>query len=139
MKINARFRLQVLVQNSLFVVLLITIVGSILYLTKDVKTQWDLTQSKRNTLSQASVEVLNEISGPVTITAFATTRDAEGNLRQLIQDFIAPYQRAKENISLTFVDPREDPARAKQAGVRVDGEMVVEVNNRSENLDTLTA
>jgi len=138
MKINARFRLQVLVQNSLFVVLLIAIVGSILYLTKDVKTQWDLTQSKRNTLSQASVEVLNEISGPVTITAFATTRDAEGNLRQLIQDFIAPYQRAKENISLTFVDPREDPARAKQAGVRVDGELVVEVNNRSENLDTLT-
>lgn len=138
MKINARFRLQVLVQNSLFVVLLIAIVASILYMTRDVKTQWDLTQSKRNTLSQASIEVLDELPGPVTITAFATTRDAEGNLRQMIQDFITPYQRAKENVSLTFVDPREDPERAKKAGVRVDGELVVEVNDRSENLDTLT-
>jgi ABC-type uncharacterized transport system involved in gliding motility auxiliary subunit len=138
MKINARFRLQVLVQNSLFVVLLIAIVASILYMTRDVKTQWDLTQSKRNTLSQASIEVLDELPGPVTITAFATTRDAEGNLRQMIQDFITPYQRAKKNVSLTFVDPREDPERAKKAGVRVDGELVVEVNDRSENLDTLT-
>ena len=138
MKINPRFRLQVLVQNSLFVVLLFAIVASILYLTRDDKTQWDLTQSKRNTLSQASIDVLNEIPGPVTITAYATTRDEEGNLRQLIQDFITPYQRAKKDVSLTFVNPREDPKRAKEAGVRVDGELVVEVNSRRENLGTLT-
>jgi ABC-type uncharacterized transport system involved in gliding motility auxiliary subunit len=138
MNINARFRLQVLVQNSLFVVLLIAIVASILYLTRDVKTEWDFTHGKRNTLSEASLDVLDEISGPVTITAFATTRDSEGNLREKIQEFIAPYQRANENVSLTFVDPREDPGRAKKAGVRVDGELVVEVNGRSENLDTLT-
>lgn len=139
MKINARFRLQVLVQNSLFVVLLIAIAASILYLTRDVKTQWDLTQGKRNTLSQASLDVMDEVSGPVTITAFATTRDdPEGNLRQMIQEFITPYQRANEKVSLTFVDPREDPGRATKAGVRVDGELVVKVNDRSENLSTLT-
>jgi ABC-type uncharacterized transport system involved in gliding motility auxiliary subunit len=138
MKINARFRLQVLVQNSLFVVLLIAIVASILYLTRDVNRQWDLTQGKNNTLSQASLDVLDEVSGPITITAFATTRDAEGNLRQEIQDFIAPYQRAKKDVSLTFVDPREDPGRATKAGVRLNGELVVEVNNRSENLATAT-
>jgi ABC-type uncharacterized transport system involved in gliding motility auxiliary subunit len=138
MKINARFRLQVLVQNSLFVVLLVAIVASILYLTRDQNTQWDLTKSKRNTLSQASVEVLNEIPGPITITAFATDRDdAEGNLRQMIQAVITPYQRAKKDVSLTFIDPREDPVAVKKAGVRVDGELVVEVNNRSEKLDTL--
>lgn len=138
MKTNARFRLQILIQNSLFVVLLVAIVGSILYLTRDIKTQWDLTQSKRNTLSEASVEVLQGISGPVSITAYATTKDAEGDLRQLIQDFISPYQREKDDLSFEFVDPREDPARAKQAGVRVNGELVVELNGRSANLDTLT-
>lgn len=138
MKINARIRLQILVQNSLFVVLLVAIVASILYLTRDVKTHWDLTQSKRNTLSQASVNVLDELPGPITITAYATTQDAEADLRKLVQDFITPYQRAKDDVSLTFVDPREEPARAKQAGVRVNGELVVELSGRSENLDTLT-
>jgi ABC-type uncharacterized transport system involved in gliding motility auxiliary subunit len=138
MKINARFRLQILVQNSLFVVLLVAIVASVLYLTRDVNTQWDLTQGKRNTLSQASIDILDEISGPVTITAFATTQDAEGDLRKMVQDFITPYQRAKDDVSLTFVDPREDPARAKQAGVRVNGELVIELSGRTENLDSLT-
>jgi ABC-type uncharacterized transport system involved in gliding motility auxiliary subunit len=138
MKINARFRLQILVQNSLFVVLLIAIVASVLYLTRDVKTQWDLTQSKRNTLSQASIDILDDISGPITITAYATAQDAEGDLRKLIQGFITPYQRAKDDVSLTFVDPREDPGQATKAGVRVNGELVVELSGRSENLDTLT-
>jgi len=136
MNINPRLRLQILVQNSLFVVLLIGIVAAIVYLTKDVTTTWDLTQSKRNTLSQASIDVLDKITGPVSITAFATP-DAEGDLREPIQDFIAPFQRAKQNLSLTFVDPREDPIAAKEAGVRVNGELVVEFNGRSENLRTL--
>ena len=100
MKINARFRFQVLVQNSLFVLLLVAIVASILYLTRDTKTQWDLTQGKRNTLSEASVGIVQEISGPVSITAFATAQDAEGDLRKMIQDFITPYQRAKSDVSL---------------------------------------
>jgi ABC-type uncharacterized transport system involved in gliding motility auxiliary subunit len=138
MKINARFRLQLLIQNGLFVVLLLSITATVLYLTRDVKTQWDLTQGKRNTLSQASSDILDGISGPITITAYATAQDAETDLRALIQNFISPYQRAKDDVSLTFVDPREDPARAKQAGVRVNGELVVELNGRSENLGTLT-
>ena len=95
--------------------LLVAIVASILYLTRDQNTQWDLTKSKRNTLSQASVEVLNEIPGPITITAYATDRDdAEGNLRQMIQAVITPYQRAKKDVSLTFIDPREDPVAVKK-------------------------
>lgn len=136
MKINSRLRLQILFQNSLFVVLLVGIVAAIVYLTKDISTTWDLTQSKRNSLSQASIDVLEKISGPVSITAYATA-DAEGDLREPIHNFIAPFQRAKKDISLTFVDPREDPVAAREAGVRVNGELVVELNGRSENLRTL--
>ena len=103
MKKNTRLRLQILAQNSLFLVLLIALVAAIAYLTSDIKTVWDLTQSKRNTLSDASVDVLDQIPGPVEIRAFATA-DAEGDLRRPIQDFIRPYQRAKNDISLTFID-----------------------------------
>ncbi len=137
MKINPRLRLQILVQNSLFVVLLVAIVAAVIYLTKDIDTTWDLTQSKRNTLSQASIEVLEQISGPISVTAFATP-DAEEDLRGAIQNFITPFQRAKKDISLTFVDPREDPVAAQQAGVRVNGELVVRLNDRADNLRTLS-
>ncbi len=136
MNINSRLRLQLLFQNSLFVVLLVAIVAATVYLAKDIDIVWDLTQSKRNTLSQASIDVLEQISGPVSITAFAT-QDSEEDLRGAIVDFISPFQRAKPDVSLSFVDPREDPVAAKNAGVRVNGELVIELNQRSDNLRTL--
>ena len=136
MNINPRLRFQIFVQNSLFVVLLVGIVAAIVYLSRDITTTWDLTQSKRNTLSQASMDVLNKITTPVSITAYAT-EDSETNLREAIQNFITPYERANKNITLTFVDPRANPIAAKNAGVRVNGELVVKLNQRSENLRTL--
>jgi ABC-type uncharacterized transport system involved in gliding motility auxiliary subunit len=138
MKINRKLRLQLLAQNSLFVVLLVAIVAALLYLTRDIKTQWDLTQGKRNTLTPASAEVLKQLQAPVSITAFATKQDTEGDLRKTIQDFIAPYQRARQDFSLKFVDPREEPGRAQEAGVRLNGELVVEYNGRKENLTNLS-
>lgn len=138
MKMNRKLQLQLMMQNSLFAVLLIALVGAVLYLTKDIRTQWDLTQGKRNTLSDASAEVLGKIEGPVHITAFATKQDTEGDLRRTVQDFLAPYQRAKPDLTLTFVDPREEPQRAQEAGVRLNGELVVEYSGRKENLSNLS-
>jgi ABC-type uncharacterized transport system involved in gliding motility auxiliary subunit len=138
MKINRKLRMQMLAQNSLFVVLLLGIVAALLYLSRDSRTQWDLTQNQRNTLSQASADVLEQLQAPVTITAFATKQDTEGDLRKTIQDFIAPYQRARRDLSLSFVDPREEPRRAQEAGVRLNGELVVEYNGRRENLTNLS-
>lgn len=138
MKMNRKLQLQLMMQNSLFAVLLVALVGAVLYLTKDIQTQWDLTQGKRNSLSPASAEVLGKIQGPVHITAFATKQDTEGDLRRTVQDFLAPYQRAKPDLTLTFVDPREEPQRAQEAGVRLNGELVVEYGGRKENLSNLS-
>ena len=138
MKMNRKLRLQLLIQNGLFVVLLIGLAMAIVWVTKDIKTQWDLTQGQRNTLSQASVDVLKQVTGPVTVTAFATSQDAEGDAHKTVQIFLGSYQRAKKDFALTFVDPREQPQKARAAGVRANGELVVEYNGRSEHLTSLT-
>lgn len=138
MKLNRRLRLQLLIQNSLFAVLLIGLVLAIGWITRDIKTQWDLTQGKRNTLSQASTDVLGELADPVNVTAYATAQDAEGDIRKTVQTFVGPYQRAKKDFVLTFIDPREQPQKAQAAGVRMNGELVIEYHGRSEHLTTLT-
>jgi ABC-type uncharacterized transport system involved in gliding motility auxiliary subunit len=138
MKLNRKLRLQLLLQNSLFVVLLIGVALAIGWVTKDIKTQWDLTQGKRNTLSQASIDVLKQIAGPVQVTAYATAQDTEGDVRKTVETFLGSYQRAKKDFTLTFIDPREQPQKAQAAGVRANGELVVEYNNRSEHLTNLT-
>jgi len=138
MKLNRKLRLQLLIQNGLFVVLLIAFALGILWVTKDIKTQWDLTQGQRNTLSQASIDVLKQVTGPVNVTAYATAQDAEGDARKLVSTFLASYQRSKKDFLVTFVDPREQPQKAQAAGVRANGELVVEYNGRSEHLTSLT-
>jgi uncharacterized protein YabE (DUF348 family) len=65
MKMNRKLRLQLLTQNGLFVVLLIGFAIAIVWVSKDIKMQWDLTQGQRNTLSQASIDVLKQVTGPV--------------------------------------------------------------------------
>ena len=138
MKMNRKIRLQLLIQNGLFVVLLIGFAMAIVWVSKDIKTQWDLTQGQRNTLSQASIDVLKQVTGPVTVTAYATAQDAEGDARKTVETFLGSYQRAKKDFVLTFVDPREQPQKAQAAGVRANGELVVEYNGRSEHLTSLT-
>ncbi|MEO8165462.1 MAG: GldG family protein, partial [Betaproteobacteria bacterium] len=138
MKLNRKLRLQLLIQNGLFVVLLIGFAMAIVWVTKDIKTQWDLTQGQRNTLSQASLGVLKQLGGPVKVTAYATAQDAEGDSRKTVETFLGSYLRAKKDFELTFIDPREQPQKAQAAGIRANGELVVEYNGRSEHLTSLT-
>jgi ABC-type uncharacterized transport system involved in gliding motility auxiliary subunit len=138
MKLNRKLRLQLLIQNGVFVILLLALAAGIGWVTRDVKWQWDLTQGKRNTLSAAAADVLKQLQGPITVTAYATTEDAEGDVRKTVQTFLGPFQRAKRNLKVAFVDPRAEPQKAREAGVRVNGELVVEYNGRSEHLTNLT-
>jgi ABC-type uncharacterized transport system involved in gliding motility auxiliary subunit len=138
MKLNRKLRIQLLIQNSLFAILLVGVALAIVWVTRDIKVQWDLTQGSRNTLSRSSAEVLTELHGPVNVTAYATAQDSEGDVRKTVQTFLGPYQRAKKDFNLAYIDPREQPKKAQAAGIRMNGELVVEYKGRSEHLTTLT-
>ncbi len=133
--VDKKLRLQWLVQNGLFVVLLLSLAGLLGYLAWETRAQWDVSQNGRNSLSQASVELLQKLDGPITVTVYATVQDARlGDIRRIIGDFLALYQRAKPDFTLTFIDPAEQPKLAQEAGIQVNGEMVVAFHGRSEHL-----
>ena len=139
MHLNRKLRLQLKLQNSLFLLLFLTLTGLLVYLSRDFQQQWDITQNHRNSLSLASQNILKQLAGPVTITSYATPQDPQqGDIRKIIREFIAPYHRLKPDLTLTFIDPAEQPQAARAAGVQVNGEIVVEYKKRSEHLTTLT-
>ena len=139
MSMSHALRLRIAVQNGAFVALMIAFVAVCLVAAREYRLQWDLSSSSRNTLSSASADVVGKMQGPVIITAYATPQDARfGDLRKLIRDFIARYQRAKTDIRLEFIDPREQPKAAAAAGVQVNGELVVQYGARSERLTNLS-
>ena len=132
-------RLRHAIQNGVFVVLVTALAGLVAVVARQHAVQWDLTSAGRNSLSPASVDVLRKLDGPIVVTAYATPHDPRlRDLRKHIGDFIARYQRAKPDVRLTFIDPRERPQAAARAGVQANGELVVEYRERSERLSALS-
>lgn len=135
---NTRSRVGHIVQNGIFAALLVAAVLMLAQLGQQHYKQWDLTQNGRNSLSEGTVQTLKLLKTPVKITAYATVEDPTlGKLRQRIADFFATYQQVKPDIAITYIDPREDPKATASAAVRVNGEMVVEYDGRSEHLTSL--
>lgn len=127
-----------LLHNSLFVMLLLLLVILLGYLAAQIRWQWDVSQNARNSLSEASLEIMQNLPGPVQITAYATEQHPQlGDIRKIITDFIALYQHVKPDVSLTFIDPTEQPKLAQNAGVHVNGEMVITYDQKREHLTTI--
>lgn len=138
-RIDRRLRWRLALQGWTFILLALALAVLVMLLAREHRVEHDVTTSGRNTLSPASLEVLKKLEGPVKVTAFATPQDPRlGDLRKLIRDFLARYQRARPDLALEFVDPREQPRAAAAAGVQVNGELVIEYGGRSERLAVLS-
>ena len=131
MKINRKLRLQMLMQNSMFVVLFLALVTLLGYLSYEFHVARDITQSSRNTLSEGSINVLKQMKGRVNLTVFAGADDAR---RKVIVDFVSRYQRAKPDLQITFVNPAANPKQAQDMGIRSDGEFVLEYNKKTKHV-----
>jgi len=131
MKINRKLRIQLLMQNSIFVVLFICLIALLGYISYEFHAARDITQSTRNTLTEGSTNVLKQMQGPVRMTVYAS---ADDSYRKAIVDFVSRYQRAKPDIRFEFVNPAENPKQAQEAGVREEGEFIVEYQGKSEHL-----
>jgi ABC-type uncharacterized transport system involved in gliding motility auxiliary subunit len=137
MNINKKLRFQLFVQNGFFVVLFLALVVLLGFLASEYRVAKDITQANRNILTQGSINVLKQMKGPVNITVFATKDDASSgdNFRKGMIDFVARYQREKKDIVLKFINPSEEPKLAQEAGVKSDGEIIVEYQKRSEHIN----
>jgi hypothetical protein len=136
MKNNSKLKLQLLIQNWFFVLLFVVLVILFGYLSNQFVLTKDVTQANRNTLTQGSIEVLKNMPHPIDLTVFATKDDVNNGdtFRQGIINFIARYQRTKNDINIKFISPVEEPKLAQEMGIRIDGEVIVEYNKRSEHI-----
>jgi len=131
MRVSRQSRLRLRLAGASFVLLFLTAVGLLMWLARDYHMQIDLSRSGRNSLAEASVALLGTLDQPVKITAYASERK---ELRGAIRELVARYQKHKPDIALEFVSPDADPARVRDAGVRLDGELIVEYGKAKENV-----
>jgi ABC-type uncharacterized transport system involved in gliding motility auxiliary subunit len=135
MEATPRLRARLFIQNGVFVALLVALIMLLAYLAHEYRREWDITRSGRNTLSASALEILKQLEGPLKITAYAITVDPSGaNVHKRLEERLHVYQRTKPDISLSFVDPREQPKLAEAAALRTPNELVVEYRRRTEHL-----
>lgn len=121
--------------NLLYPLLLLVMAAALAFLSTRWNIEHDISRGQQASLDQASSAVLAQMSGPVTVTSYARSGS---DLRPLITRFFARYQRAKDDLTLHFVDPDADPAAMRELGVQLDGEFELEYQGRRERLQVLS-
>ncbi len=135
MEINKRSRLLLRLQNWIFSALFVGIIGMLGWLSTQYVYQADWTSGSRNTVTDATRQLLADLTDSVALTAFA--REDEP-LRKQVQTLVARYQRFKPDITLEFVNPDTAPERVRMQNVTIDGELVISYQGRSENIQRLS-
>jgi ABC-type uncharacterized transport system involved in gliding motility auxiliary subunit len=135
MEVTRRLRWRLLAQSGMFVVLFVALVMLLAFVAREYRKEWDFTRTARNTLSQSTLDVLMQLEGPISITAYALPQEAGGvQVQKMVEDRLRPYRRAKPDIEFTAIDPREQPKRAAAAGIASPNELVIEYRKRTEHL-----
>ena len=134
MRVTRKSRFQAVIQNALFVVLLLAGVFVLARLSTQFVYHADWTYGQRNSLSPASVKLLQTLDKPLSFTAYVHT---DSPLRDPLRRFVEKYQEAKKDTVLKFVDTDTDPEAARAADITVDGELEVEYAGRSEKLTSI--
>jgi ABC-type uncharacterized transport system involved in gliding motility auxiliary subunit len=137
LEINRRQRRRLRVQDGVFVLLLVLIIGLLGWLGQRYSVEFDLTASNRNSLSQASRELLDKMTGPVRIDAYARELEFSPTRRQ-ISDLVHLYQARKGDIQLKFINPDSNPQQVRDQGISMEGELVVHYHGRQQHLTDIS-
>src|SRR5690242_2670463 len=129
MRVTPRSRLLLRLQNALAALLILAVLGLAAWLATQYRWQGDWTAARRNTLSPATLNLLKTLDRPLAFTDYAGPGSA---LQDSVRSFVARYQRAKPDTTLSFVDPDSDPQAARDQGITAVGELVVSYAGRSE-------
>ncbi len=93
--------------------------------------KWDLTSTKKYSLSQKTVKILNELREPVKVLAFIEKGSPEiARMREIFER----YHRASANFQYEFVDVNKDLAKVQKYKVRHVGEVILEYQGRTTSI-----
>jgi ABC-type uncharacterized transport system involved in gliding motility auxiliary subunit len=137
MEITNKTRRQLRFQAWTFIILFLTVMGLLGWLSTRYNKDLDWTATGRNTLSKASVTVLDKLKDPIKITSYASGGEL-GPAHTRVRELLKRYQKVSNKIQLHFVDPMTNPDETRKLGIRIDGEMIVEYQGRTEHVSNFT-
>ncbi len=105
------------------------ILVAINYLASRENKRWDLTTSHEYSLSDQTQKLLSKIDAPLKMIVFARSTDF-----QRYQTVLAEYPYASRKVSVEYVDPDQNPERAKQYQIQTYGTIALVYKTRTERV-----
>lgn len=127
-------RIQRLIDRGLFHLLLGLAVALAAVLSTRYHAARDLSDTARNTLSDASRQLLATLDAPLEVRVFIPRSHP---LKVQIAEVLARYRRVLPDMTIEYVDPDTDPGLARELGVAASGELRIRYKGREETLRTL--
>lgn len=134
MEMNKRTRWYLRLQNAIFVLLVLALLGTIAWLGEQYNVEFDWTANQRNSLTKESAALLQTLEEPLQIVAYVSEDPV---LRGALANLVGRYQREKSDVTLQFINPDLAPEQARAAGVRFDGTLVVHYQGRREQVSNV--
>jgi len=113
MNLSSHSRLQLTIQKIIFLVLFLSSIGMLAWISNHYNYQFDLTANKRHSLSSSSIDLLNLLDKPITVHAY-TTDDVT---QKAVIEIISRYQRIKSDFELRLLNPDIDIEQVRQDGI----------------------
>jgi gliding motility-associatede transport system auxiliary component len=89
--------------------------------------QWDLTANKRFSLSQQTLQILEKLDKDIQLIYF----DRQNNFAA-VRDLLEQFPSHSKRVSVSYVDPDREPAKATQYAVKEYGKLVVAASDMNE-------
>lgn len=129
MRMTPRTRWLLRLNAVLFTAAVLVALATLGWMSQHFVLSWDWSGQQRAGLSTPSIQLLEHLETPPTITAFVSP---SGELADQVQRLARRYRAHVPDLVLEIVDPRRDPERVRQAGVDREGELLIELGDRRE-------
>lgn len=135
MQINQRSRLRYRIQAISFVLLFLTAIVLLAWLSNSYNIRSDWTANSRNSLSAATIELLKTIDGPVNIRSY---QNEDPMMLQAVKEILQRYKRHKPDLEFRILNPDLEVELARTDNIGLYGQSVIIYRERQETIDTLS-
>ncbi len=135
MRLDARRRRRLRLQNAAFTALVIIVVALAAWLSQRYVYTADWTATGHNTLAPQSADAVAVLDGPIEATAYIGPEPLQ---RRQLRKLLQRYRRAGATIETEFINPETHPALVRELGIRRGGELVLRHGGREQRLQQVS-
>ncbi|MDC1286573.1 GldG family protein [Gammaproteobacteria bacterium] len=135
MRLNSRARLQLRIQSGVFLLLFVGLLALLAWLSQRYPVTIDMSTNQRNSLSQETVRLLEQIDTPIDVTLFVSPVNER---KPTLQKLFNRYRQLQSNIRVQTLNPELHPDLVRTHDIRYDGEVLLEYLGRNEKISQIS-